>query len=1196
MDLYKLGNYGVYIDRKDVSVVTQGIRWKTSKNGIPTVELTIDRYVGGLVDIDVGNFVAITFNDILLGTGILEEPVSTSKKSMQFTVRLLGNNGVLLTRSTVAKSDYIDEDQDIVIKKLLTTNDSGISNWILEAGTVDSNGTTTTRVENTDRLTPILSICKKMNLWSQITHPAPAVSTVDSNAVARTDDLTLDNTTTGIAQSFTCTTETTLDSCKFILSKTLIPTGNAYAKLYAHSGTYGTDSIPTGDALATSDAFDVSSLDGTPTLTTFSFTSGDRRRLDTTTYYCITIEYEDGDAANYVNVGIDDVTLSASGNSASYTTLWTADAAIDVCFYVYGSDDYHEIDRFNAYDWDDATAYPAKNTPVETFNGGNTTRISRKYDFSRCINHVRLLGAGDGRNQLESICYHATDNRSTLKYALDTWLTADLTAIATTLNVTSTDGFETTGAVEIDQERITYTGKTGTTFTGCTRATSSTVAAAHTSNAQVINIAPTYIYVESNTDFPVVTGTPIILDSYSESNQDDGRKLYSGAYSDHGQTWTNSNAMTLTSAKFYLKIFDSPTGNATANVYAHTGVYGYDGKPTGAALATSDTIDVSTIDTDYELTEFTFSGGDQIVLEADTYYVVVVTYTGGDSSNYLVSGYDWDGSADGNTVAKFTGTWGSNDAKDTCFYVYGEALAQPVWIGLEKITYTTKTDTDKLSGTITRGVDWAGTYEPAVKLYYAHGEGAPVMDAQYTTADPEAGSSIATYGFVGTIETDTTIIDQNALDVAGGNIITDFNIPPEIVTIDTTPSFLNTVWLGDTVTVADEYYSGVDDDYRIYEMEFTDGIGKQGKLKLTCGNDKYTFSKDQVQTKRELGNLSVYAQGVPQTISINKYDDCDGTGGTKYDLEMPFYIPDEAISIDKAALSFNLSKYRISYTPTTEVNSENSDIVDDACVASSIVMDEDDDPPTDLETSTGEITSHGDGIFIRTSGVVMMSLQSSIDTAWLQGFNIRVKRTGGSTVYYPSSDGVCVSMGIAHHSHEVGATYGYDGSEFTDIEESYDWNGDIEVEYPAYQIVPWFFDILIPEDPYGYTYDIEASISDTGTAFTNEDYAINNMSYEVHSRHTHTIDYGITKGPTVWDTTDTKIFIDDGNGYVDRTAAIETVLGRDLAYLENGKERDIDISPYLGDSPGWKGIKIEIDGRGRIDGTLYLKYFETNRQ
>lgn len=63
---------------------------------------------------------------------------------------------------------------------------------------------------------------------------------------------------------------------------------------------------------------------------------------------------------------------------------------------------------------------------------------------------------------------------------VQTQLTADIAIGATTIAVDSTSGFPSTGTIGIDSDKITYTGKTTTSFTGC-----SGVLAAHLDNAYV---------------------------------------------------------------------------------------------------------------------------------------------------------------------------------------------------------------------------------------------------------------------------------------------------------------------------------------------------------------------------------------------------------------------------------------------------------------------------------------------------------------------------------------------------------------------------------------------------------------------------------------------------------------------------------------------------------------------------------------
>lgn len=60
-----------------------------------------------------------------------------------------------------------------------------------------------------------------------------------------------------------------------------------------------------------------------------------------------------------------------------------------------------------------------------------------------------------------------------------TWLNSDLTSSATTATVKSTELFATSGVFYLDSEVVAYTGKTSTTFTGCTRGRYATLAAAH---------------------------------------------------------------------------------------------------------------------------------------------------------------------------------------------------------------------------------------------------------------------------------------------------------------------------------------------------------------------------------------------------------------------------------------------------------------------------------------------------------------------------------------------------------------------------------------------------------------------------------------------------------------------------------------------------------------------------------------------
>lgn len=127
-----------------------------------------------------------------------------------------------------------------------------------------------------------------------------------------------------------------LNSCSFLLKKINSPTGNCYAKIFAHTGTYGTSSKPTGSALATSDAFDTSILTGDGQLISFNFSGANKITLENGTYYVVVIEYDGGSETNQVGVGQDETSPAHSGNSSIFINPDWYEGGYDLCFYVYG--------------------------------------------------------------------------------------------------------------------------------------------------------------------------------------------------------------------------------------------------------------------------------------------------------------------------------------------------------------------------------------------------------------------------------------------------------------------------------------------------------------------------------------------------------------------------------------------------------------------------------------------------------------------------------------------------------------------------------------------------------------------------------------------------------------------------------------------------------------------------------------------
>lgn len=169
-----------------------------------------------------------------------------------------------------------------------------------------------------------------------------------------------------------------------------------------------------------------------------------------------------------------------------------------------------------------------------------------------------------------------------------------------------------------------------------------------------------------------------IIDSYSESNQDATSSMSAGiATRMVGQAFLG-NGSAVGSAVFYLNKSGSPTGNAVARVYASSGTPP-NAVGTGSPLATSDTLDVSTLTTSLALTTFNFTGANQITLTNGTYYIVVVDGGSvGDASNFIQAGYDSTSpSHGGNQAEKASISWTSYTSRDLCFYVYDNGGATP---------------------------------------------------------------------------------------------------------------------------------------------------------------------------------------------------------------------------------------------------------------------------------------------------------------------------------------------------------------------------------------------------------------------------------------------------------------------------------------------------------------------------------------
>tara|TARA_X000001388_G_scaffold64878_1_gene51186 strand:- start:252 stop:1190 length:939 start_codon:yes stop_codon:yes gene_type:complete len=105
----------------------------------------------------------------------------------------------------------------------------------------------------------------------------------------------------------------------------------------------------------------------------------------------------------------------------------------------------------------------------------NTFRLKKDDDLGTSGGKLRIL---DYNEYINNFITQEDD-------IVTTQLDGSLNDSATTITVDSTTGFESSGTLHIDNEKVTYTGTSSTQFTGVTRGAFSTTAASHSDDVQV---------------------------------------------------------------------------------------------------------------------------------------------------------------------------------------------------------------------------------------------------------------------------------------------------------------------------------------------------------------------------------------------------------------------------------------------------------------------------------------------------------------------------------------------------------------------------------------------------------------------------------------------------------------------------------------------------------------------------------------
>jgi hypothetical protein len=163
-----------------------------------------------------------------------------------------------------------------------------------------------------------------------------------------------------------------------------------------------------------------------------------------------------------------------------------------------------------------------------------------------------------------------------------------------------------------------------------------------------------------------------LIDSYSYTNVSEYNNV--GYYAIlEGQVFeNNANSNSLTSADFYIKASGTPAGSMYAVLYAITGTPGSNATPTGSVLATSASIDSTTLTSTPTLVSFTFSGANQYTLQPNTWYFIGLSFSDSNNTNSVGFGATFgSGLHPGNY---YDDNNGADSFTTAVFYVYGNTV------------------------------------------------------------------------------------------------------------------------------------------------------------------------------------------------------------------------------------------------------------------------------------------------------------------------------------------------------------------------------------------------------------------------------------------------------------------------------------------------------------------------------------------
>jgi len=484
-------------------------------------------------------------------------------------------------------------------------------------------------------------------------------------------------------------------------------------------------------------------------------------------------------------------------------------------------------------------------------------------------------------------------------------------------------------------------------------------------------------------------------------------------------------------------------------------------------------------------------------------------------------------------------------------------------IAEEQLTYA-GISSNTLTG-CTRGIN--STARPHLKNCY--------IEQFFPVTSSQTGSSIKTYGLMDDVLIDKTLMDLETAELIASKRLLERKDPIERITIKPDEPFEDVALLdiGDKITVTDSE-ANIDGDFRIVGINYINNYGDLD-LELEVSNRSLEFIEQMKKQREEEQNLGKYMQGSTNIYQVSLAENCD----TNYNLDLRFYIPEDAVAINKLRLNYKVRPYRIYHSSTPSGGGHTTPSGGGHTTPSGGGSTSGSKTPTATSGTSiwSTYTVCYDDHHNMSLCYVYENLVGSPSLYTTRGEVLGANMTGVAatvdlTMELPS--GATLSEGNQSVNNNTVRSY---TSGQTSASNSSGWFKAYDDNYDC------TYGSGILQNVYSHTHGSH------NHSTPNHTHTVSDHTHTV-SNHSHSVTYGINE--TASGCSDIAVYIEtsDGGGFTDCTTSLESQYGT----LSTSGEQNLDLINYSGVTftPGnWITISIRPTNKCRIEGSAYIQVF-----